>query len=728
MPRPTPSQDVRPLAASVSGTVFEFGDFRLDCGRFELLHKGRPLRLERKPMELLTLLTSRKGQLVTRAEIAQRLWSSEVFVDTEHGINTAIRKLRYILRDDSDDPQFILTVTGMGYRFIAPVTTLAAVSVMAPAPAEALIAPPAPPARGRNWGWAISACAILALAGTAVYRSRHRPPEVRYTQLTDFTDSAVAPAISPDGHMVAFIRGASPFLSTDQIYVKMLPNGEARRVTDDSREKYGLAFSPDGSEIAYTVLDGAGFSSWEVSALGGEPHLLMQNAAGLVWLDAQRLLFSEIRGLGIHMGVVTATPERTGVREIYFPPHERGMAHYSSPSPDRRWDLVVEMDGTGAWAPCLLVALAGDSAPRTAGPSTGCNAAGWSADGSWMYFTAYTGAQSHLWRQRFPDGAPEQITFGPTEEEGVAAEPTGRAVITSVGVHESSIWIHDEKGERPLSSEGEVVGWLSAPVFSPDDATLYYLLRRADSSDLELWRTALDSGRSEAVFPGVAMEAFDLSPDGARVVYTTAGSDGATQLWVAPLNRNSPAARVANVSGAQLPHFGAHGQIIFQHAEGNRNFLEQIDADGSHRSRVVPYPIVQFVGISPQRRWVIAGLAGTPEQKLPSTAIIPTNGGAWRRLCASYCEPRWSTDGKFLFVPVEDASRTSPGRSLAIPLGPDESLPELPASGIEPLADASAVAGARSVPRADLVPGKGLDQYAWVNTTVHRNLYRISLP
>ena len=71
-------------------------------------------------MELLILLASREGQLVTRSEIAARLWESEVFVDTEHGINTAIRKLRYLLRDDPDNPQFIQTVIGMGYRFIAP--------------------------------------------------------------------------------------------------------------------------------------------------------------------------------------------------------------------------------------------------------------------------------------------------------------------------------------------------------------------------------------------------------------------------------------------------------------------------------------------------------------------------------------------------------------------------------------------------------------------------------
>jgi TolB-like protein/DNA-binding winged helix-turn-helix (wHTH) protein len=138
------------VPSQITGSVYQFGDFQLDCGRFELFRNGHSLRVERKPMELLILLASREGQLVTRAEIAQHLWSSEVFVDTEHGINTAIRKLRYLLRDDSENPQFIQTVTGMGYRFIAPTvsigepaTDLPAAPTVEPAPAEAVTAPEA---------------------------------------------------------------------------------------------------------------------------------------------------------------------------------------------------------------------------------------------------------------------------------------------------------------------------------------------------------------------------------------------------------------------------------------------------------------------------------------------------------------------------------------------------------------------------------------------------------
>jgi TolB-like protein/DNA-binding winged helix-turn-helix (wHTH) protein len=129
--------------ASAVSTTYKFGEFRLDCGSYELLRGGRPVKLERKPMELLLLFTSRQGELVTRAEIAERLWSSEIFVDTEHGINTAIRKLRMELRDDPAEPKFIKTVTGMGYRFVAPVVAEAG-------PEEARLENPVPEKTGRE--------------------------------------------------------------------------------------------------------------------------------------------------------------------------------------------------------------------------------------------------------------------------------------------------------------------------------------------------------------------------------------------------------------------------------------------------------------------------------------------------------------------------------------------------------------------------------------------------
>jgi DNA-binding winged helix-turn-helix (wHTH) protein/Tol biopolymer transport system component len=714
----------------VAVRVFEFGAFRLDCDRFELSSAGRSLKLERKPMELLILLAARDGQLVTRDEIAQHLWGSEVFVDTEHGINTAVRKIRQALGDDPESPRFVQTVTGKGYRFsapIAPIPTLSSPSALKEPP-EPLIAA-APPRRQRPIRLLMAAflCALLAVAGLALYRFRPHPHEIQYTQLTDFTDSAVSPALSPDGRMLAFIRGSQAFLSSDQIYVKMLPNGETRRLTDDSRPKYGLAFSPDGAEIAYTVLDPQAFTTYTVSVLGGESHLLLKNAAGLNWLDQNQLLFSEIRS-GIHLGLVTATLSRSGLRDIYFPAHERGMAHYSYPSPDHRRALVVEMDGNGDWAPCRLVSLCGPPESRTVGPAGACTSAGWSPDGKWMYFTAWVQGHSHLWRQRFPDGSPEQITQGPMEEEGIAVERTGNSVITSVGVHQSAIWIHDEVGDRPLSSEGDVLAGWSSPAFNQDDSILYFLMRHGhENAAAELWRTDVQSEKSESVFPGASMLAFDISPDGRQVVYAAPGASGKTQMWVAQLDRGS-APKAVGPSGANAPHFGAKGQILFQQPEGNSNFLEQVNLDGSGRSRVVPYPIIEIQGVSPERRWIMAIVPNPPGTGGPAPMAIPIDGGQPRRMCVSYCVPTWSSNGKFLFIPVEPATLTSGGRSLAIPVGPDESLPDFPPDGIPLLAQPSIVKGAQSVPRESLVPGPDPYHYAYVSTTVHRNLYRISIP
>jgi TolB-like protein/DNA-binding winged helix-turn-helix (wHTH) protein/tetratricopeptide (TPR) repeat protein len=108
----------------VPATLLEFDEFSLDCDRYELLRSGRPVKLEKIPMELLILLVTKDGRLVTRQEIIEHVWGKEVFVDTEHGINTAIRKIRNVLRDDPGQPRFVQTVSRKGYRFVAPINVI----------------------------------------------------------------------------------------------------------------------------------------------------------------------------------------------------------------------------------------------------------------------------------------------------------------------------------------------------------------------------------------------------------------------------------------------------------------------------------------------------------------------------------------------------------------------------------------------------------------------------
>lgn len=728
------------MALSATQETVCFGLFELDVKAAQLTRNGTNIRLPQQPLRLLSVLVESPGDIVTREQLRQRLWASNVFIDFDHGLNKSIQKLRDALGDSADSPRYIETIPRVGYRFIAPVRN----KIRPPAPegdpqmppvrpSESSMLPASTPVAGagrRGIQWVLPAASLLAICGAVsigLYISSSAHPRVpKYTQLTDFTDSATTPALSPDGHILAFIRGSESFMSAAQIYVKILPDGEARPLTNDPRIKYSLAFSPDGSQIAYTVLDDPNFATYGISVLGGDPHLLLKNAAGLTWLDPTHYLFSRIRS-GLHLGVVTESITGEGYRELYFPAHERAMAHYSFASPDRRYALVVEMNGHGQWSQCQLISIEGTSPPRQAGPQGGCTAAGWSPDGSWMYFVATVQGESHIWRQRFPNGSPEQITIGPSEEEGLVVEQSGRSIITSIGSHESALWIHDAGGERSLSSEGEIVTNPSRPSFGADDQSLYYLVRYKADASPELWRLTLDTDKAEAVFPGTPMDAYDVSPDGKQVVFTNAGPDGKSQLWVAPIDRSSPARQIGH-SGESSPYFGPQGRILFLLAEGNSNYLEQVSRDGSGRSKVLPYPILAVQGISPGRKWLMAMVPDPHSNLGPMIVAIPLGGGPPRRICASYCFPVWSSSGQFLVVPVEPSSRTTAGRSLAIPIGPGEVLPELPRGGIPPLAEPRVVPGAESLDRAELIPGQDLSQYAYVNITVHRNLYRISLP
>ena len=178
------------------------------------------------------------------------------------------------------------------------------------------------------------------------------------------------------------------------------------------------------------------------------------------------------------MSVVSSTGSRTEQRTVYLPP-ETGMAHRSNLSPDRKQVLVVEMGDNGGhggygWLPCRLVPYDGSSPGKPVGPAPAqCTDAAWSADGRWMYFSSNIGNGYHIWRQPFPDGTPEQVTFSVTQEEGIHFASDGRSFVTSIGASQSTVWVHDSHGDRQMTSEG----YSFLPSISPDGRKLYYLVR-----------------------------------------------------------------------------------------------------------------------------------------------------------------------------------------------------------------------------------------------------------
>jgi Tol biopolymer transport system component len=499
----------------------------------------------------------------------------------------------------------------------------------------------------------------------------------------------------------------------------MLPGGEPVQLTHDDFAKMSPVFSPDSSRIAYSVV-GPIWDTWVVPVLGGEPHLWLPNTSGLVWISPSKLLFSEIKNQILHMALVTADESRAASRDIYVPPHERGMIHRSYPSPDRKSALLVEMNESGTFGPCRLVPLDGSSPGRQVGPpGANCTFAAWSPDGEWMYFSSKFGGAFHTWRQRFPEGPPEQVTSGPTEEEGIAMAPDGRSFITAVGVTHSAVWLHDSQGERQLSLEGDAF----QPKFTSDGKRLCYMVAAGASNQLRL--AEIDSGRSESLLAGfalvgnnVGLSTYDISPDGLQVVVTAADSRGKPRLWLAPLDRRSPPRQISDIEGEQ-PIFAAGGEIFFRKLEGTSAFLYRVREDGTGLRKAMDVPVIGLGGASRDRQSL---LIGAPREDISKPLIFfQVAGGAPARLQFPRLQMWWTGDGKHLFAETEQ-------KTYVVPVSPAHPLPESFAKGFSSYDEIARLPGVSIIPSGEVAPGPTADVYAYTRRTVQRNLYRVPVP
>jgi serine/threonine protein kinase len=557
-----------------------------------------------------------------------------------------------------------------------------------------------------------AACTLLAVAVGMLLRyspKTHSTERVEWQQLTNFSDPVNDPALSPDGRLLAFKRGGSWFSDAGQIFVKMLPDGEAVQLTHDDLAKMALAFSPDGSSISYSVY-GPGthwWDTWEVPVLArSEPHRVLANAEGLTWIDKEHVLFSEIRE-SPHMPVITSDRSRAASRDVYVPEALSGMAHFSALSPDHKSVLIVEMDGTGTqpFFPCRLAPFDGSSIGKLVGPTGQCFGAAWSPDAKWMYFSVERQGGLHLWRQKSLGGEPEQITSGPTAEMGVAPSPDGSSVVTSVGIDQTTVWVRDANGERQISGEGNA----TSPLFSPDGTKIFYLV------DGDIWVSDLASTHAERALGGKRVTQFALSADGKAIAYKTEEN----RLWYAPLDLRTPPRLLADQVDSRFINIGVSSDIFFANFIRGEPTLFRIHADGTARELVARYSTI--VCMSPDEQWVVI-----KDSSQQWDIAQPVKDGRPVTLCER-CLSGWAPNGKSLWITLRSMTGGG-GVTGLIPLRGKGMLPPLPPEGIRTLSDFAKIPGVRIVPYEIVSPSPNASVYAFQKSEARRNLYRVPLP
>ena len=606
-------------------------------------------------------------------------------------------------------------------------------------------------AAARGGRWMLPAIGVAAVFAVVLAAARLIPrlrngdreaevPTLRWEQLTQFNDSAEVPALSPDGRVLAFLRGDGDIggsTARGQLWIKQLPAGDPVQLTNDAHRKQTPAFSPDGSRLYFTQIDeGFTWNTYEIGLLGSpQPQSFLKNATGLSWLGTDQLLFSEIDS-GMHMDLVTSNASRTDERKVYVPKVEAGMVHRSALSPDRKWVLLVEMDGAG-WLPCRVVPFDGSSEGRQAGPESGCTWAQWSPDGKWMYFTAETrGSGIHVWRQRFPAGEAQQLTpSGATEEEGLAIAPDGKSLITATGTRESSVWLRDAGGDHQLTSEG----FAFLPTVSPDRKTVYYLKRISGSRSYisgELWAVDVGTHRSERVLPGLVLAHYSISPDGKRVAFAMAEGEPRSGIWIADLN-GTQGPRQLTTGKEDRVFFAGNDSIVFQTSE-TKSHLARLKLDTGTREEIDAAPVYLLLSVSPDGGWA-AVLLSPPEghgDRVTNAKAYPLRGGEPVPLCdnctlgagpARAQAPliAWSPDGKFLYFSLRYFGMQNPA-TLSLPVG-ERGPTALNSINFASEKDVLTLKGARLIQGVDAYPSTSPEVYAFARHGAKTNLFRIYL-
>lgn len=568
--------------AAHAARLIRFGTFEVDLRSGEVRKEGLKLRLTGQAFQVLAILLENPGELVTREELQKRLWSSDTFVDFEHGLNNAINRIRDALGDSIGNPRFVETLPRRGYRFIGKVER--SVQPVVEAAVEQLATgEPYHSSDSRRLWWKVAAVfvtlSILFVGARVIYRrSDPQPQELASLTAVPFTampGQETAAAFSPDGSRIAFAWNGDPAAGSKgfDLYVKAIGSETLLRLTRHPSEWINSAWSPDGTQIAFHRIAGTDTGIYVVPALGGPERKLHSTRMPGTWgamsmiswsPDGRWIAFNEVTRDEHALMSLLSTEELETDRPLNGANClEQGQPAFSHGGEYLAyWCFRTEGDA-GLYSLPLP-----DGKPKMIGPLRAWpQGLAWSADDERLIYSHWNRSSTssmssyQLSEVTVATGSGKRLAL-----EGSAQLPTvspkgDKLAYSSVSLS-SNIWrrdlLHpDAQAVEPIPSSRRQ----SDAQYSPDGKRIVFSSIRSGWQGV--WISSDDgSNLVQLSNPNYASGSPQWSPDGSRIAFDSLPHDR-WEIYVADVAERKPRKLITNISGVIRPHWSRDGKWIY---------------------------------------------------------------------------------------------------------------------------------------------------------------------
>ena len=641
--------------------VIRFGKFEVDTGAGELRRGGLKVKLGGQPFDVLTTLLEKPGQVVTREELHEKLWSQDTFVDFEHGLNKAINKLREALGDDADNPRFIETLPRRGYRFLVPLMNPAdPATAVAVTPHDDPTAEPLPGVPldhlAKPWRNKLLAAVSATIVGIAVLglvaswrwraRSREQLKVLRFSQLTNDGLLKSGP-IATDGVRIYFTETIPGQLRS--IAQVSTTGGEVVRLPNPRSMPRVLDLSRDGSELLLGNPENTGVgedstadSLWIQPVAGGSPRrvgsvLVNDGAWGaepatVVYGAGDSVFLINQDGTGSHKLLSQpGSPYSFGFsadgQVLRFSRHAASGSSSSIMETSARWTDVHEL-------------------------FPGC-CGKWTPDGRYFVFQSDQDGRTDLWAMpesgflwKKAGSRPIQLTAGPLEFEAPVSSKNGKQIFAIGNLGRTAIFRYDLRDHHFVPYlPGTSADGLA---FSEDKEWVAY----TSYPDGILWRSRADgSERVQLTFPPMRVLLPRWSPDGQQLVFSARKPGRPWNVFILSSRGGTPKEVVSDSEDRVDVNWSPDGNsLVFGSPNVPNNPIWIADVRTGRVSTLPGSAGLFSPRWSPDGRYICAIHSGRPYILM----LFDLSTQQWTQLIDSDGDPTWSHDGRYIYFLVGD--------------------------------------------------------------------------